>query len=153
MYKQECEALDTQACQALLFHEDREEVRRLDLSETETLYFACSGGAAQNCVRLGDKTFTGDGVVLDRDYAFVLYDRACALSDGYCELADANRTLPTLAQTCRKGNTSACAKAGKILYDGATIYSHDEAAREFLALACDGGIARSCRNAADATLR
>jgi len=145
----QCDALDTEACEELLRLEEGTAGRP---SEAIILHKACSGGSDWSCRQLGDRAFVGNGTVQDRDYAFALYDRACALAEVQCETAAMLREWPGLTEGCESGDMAACARLGEIHDSTATPLEDADRARELLAAACLAGISDACARAGDLAL-
>ena len=140
----QCDALDAKACGELLRLEEGASGRP---SEVWILHKACSGGSAWHCKDLGDRAYLGNGTVQDRDYAFLLYDRACALDGAACEVAAMLRQSPALSDGCGNGDMAACARLGEIRDSGETVLEDAAEALELLAAACLGQIVEACARA------
>jgi hypothetical protein len=86
---------------------------------------------------------------IDVDYAYRAYDRACALSKGYCDVPQSMRAEPVRYQECIAGGMEACAALGEIYEISGTPLFDLAKARIYFERACFGGAAEACVSAAD----
>lgn len=147
LYERHCLAGDVGSCEALANGHERDEVRLLGITEVQALHRACETGSPTSCETLGDRAFLGEGMVQDRDYAMIAYDRACTLNSFRCEFVAMIRAQPELIERCEAGDTAACKSAADTYYDPNTVYEDTDLAWQYYARACDGGVLSACANA------
>ncbi|MHA7820026.1 MAG: trypsin-like serine protease [Erythrobacter sp.] len=152
LFQSACRAGDVESCEQL--HSLYGEGRIFDSlpHEPEVLYAGCNAGGASFCKLLGDRALLGQGVLQDESYAFMAYDRACALDEIRCSVAETMRAAPQLRVDCGQGDAAACARMGEIGNSSDTIYFDPEAARNDFVFACRGGVVTACTDAGYALL-
>lgn len=142
-----CRAGDIEGCQQLHYlYGERQSLDNLP-HEPEVLYAACNAGDGSFCKLLGDRAMLGEGVVQDESYAFMAYDRACALDENLCSVGETLRAAPQLSADCSRGDAAACARMGAIRNSDDTIYFDPQEARDNILFACRGGVASACSTA------
>jgi TPR repeat protein len=83
-----------------------------------------------------------------RDAGLALLKRACGLKQYYCGDAEIVEAEPGMAAACNSGDFAVCDRLGDI-YGGSTIALRDDAkSMASYVRACDGGLMKSCGNAA-----
>jgi hypothetical protein len=148
LLERQCRSGDEWGCERLIFELERQKPPPAALIQ-EMTEVACLSGNADRCSALGKLQFeAASGPPESRAAALASFDRACALSDTYCNLAENIRKRPVLAESCAKGVQSDCAALGKLYSEESSLlYSPVEAA-ELLGGACAAGVAESCSAAA-----
>jgi TPR repeat protein/V8-like Glu-specific endopeptidase len=145
-----CRAGDAVACGRIVTSLEREDAPANALA-LEILDLGCRAGTPYMCEDLGKLLFVqASGPPEGRTAALAAFDRACAISDGYCNAAADIRARPGLAESCQRGEQVDCVALGQIYASsGSPLHSPAEALQLFGG-ACEAGQVEACRSAVEA---
>lgn len=148
LLERQCLSGDSGACNWIIYPLQRQTPVPTALVR-EMTEKGCEAGAANLCRELGELRFAeASGPPEQRVAALAAFDRACALSDGYCYTPTIIRSRPVLAESCAREVQTDCLALGRIYASSSSLLYSPAEAVQLLGAACEAGLAEACGDAA-----